>query len=585
MTNQTDRQILWRCFNYLRPYRRLVAGVYVAMIFINLINIALPQVIRWSIDQGIYGGNINSLTWAVLLLLSLTLVKGVLIFYQGIWTENASQSVAYDIRNSLLAKLTSLSFIYHDRTEAGQILSSTLQDVERVRFLTGRAILRILEGITLLIFTAVALLWMNTSLGIPVILIIPILIHRAYVFGRYFRPLSMEIQNQLGVVTTMLEQNLRGARIVKAFAQEDAEIERFVSENEKWFQSSVRASYLQAVNGPMLDAIANLSTVFIFGYGGWLVIQGQLSLGELVAFTTYLALMIHPIRRLGAIVPILAIAASAGERIFAILDTSSEVADQPNATPLPPANGHVQFDAVSFGYLNNHPILKNISFEAKPGQVVALMGATGSGKSTLINLLARFYEPTNGRILIDNYDTTAVTLDSLRSQMGFVMQDTILFAASIRENITFGCPQATESQIIQAAKDAQAHDFISALPDGYETKVGERGVTLSGGQKQRLSIARALLTNPRILILDDATASVDNKTERLIQTALNRLMDGRTTFIIAHRLSTIHKADKILLLENGKITAQGTHQTLLNSSSLYQKVYTLQSRQTQGVVQ
>jgi ATP-binding cassette subfamily B protein len=268
MSNQTDRQILWRCIKYLRPYRILVVGVYLAMIIINLINIALPQIIRWSIDQGIYGGDLSSLSWAVLLLLGLTLTKGVFIYYQGQWAESASQSVAYDIRNSLLDKLTNLSFAFHDRTEAGQILSRTVQDVERVRFLTGRAILRILESATLVIFTAVALLWMNASLGIPVVLIIPILIHRAYVFGRYYRPLAFKIQDQLAVLTTLLEQNLRGARIVKAFAQEEAEIDRFIAENENWFQFSVKASYLQAVNGPMLDAIANLSSVFIFGYGG-----------------------------------------------------------------------------------------------------------------------------------------------------------------------------------------------------------------------------------------------------------------------------------------------------------------------------
>jgi ATP-binding cassette subfamily B protein len=282
---------------------------------------------------------------------------------------------------------------------------------------------------------------------------------------------------------------------------------------------------------------------------------------------------------MGAIIPILAIASSAGERIFSILDAPPEVADRPNAHPLPPASGHVQFENVSFGYQATHPILKAITFEANPGQVVALMGATGSGKSTLINLLARFYEPTDGRIILDGHDTTTVTLDSLRSQMGFVIQDTILFAATIRENITFGCPDATETETIQAAKDAQAHDFISALPHGYETKVGERGVTLSGGQKQRLSIARALLTDPRILILDDATASVDTNTERLIQTALNRLMNGRTTFVIAHRLSTVHRADLILLLDKGRIAAKGRHQELLENSELYQKVYNLQAKE------
>ncbi|MFZ0546926.1 MAG: ABC transporter ATP-binding protein, partial [Candidatus Promineifilaceae bacterium] len=361
MSKQSDRQILWRCLSYLRPYRKLVVGVYVAMIFINLINIALPQIIRWSIDSGIYGGDIPRLGQAVLLLLGLTLVKGFFIYFQGQWAEIASQSVAYDLRNSLLKKLTGLSFAFHDRTEAGQILSRATQDVERIRFLTGRAILRILEGLTLLIFTAAALIWMNPSLGIVVILTIPILIHRAYIFGRFFRPLSMEIQNQLGVLTTFLEQNLRGARIVKAFAQEDAEIERFVKENEQWFQTSVQTSYLQAKNGPMLDAIANLSTAFIFWYGGWLVTRGQLSLGELVAFTTYLALMIQPIRRMGVIVPILAIAASAGERVFAILDAPPEVMDRPDAKALPPVSGEVRFDHVHFGYQNTHTILEDIN--------------------------------------------------------------------------------------------------------------------------------------------------------------------------------------------------------------------------------
>jgi ATP-binding cassette subfamily B protein len=579
MTKQSDKHILWRAYRYLRPFRYMVIGVYVAMILINLIQIALPQIIRWSIDEGIYGGELDALSQAVLLLLGLTLVKGLFIYYQGQWAELASQSVAFDLRNNLLQTLTALPFAFHDRTEAGQILSSGVQDVERLRFLTGRAVLRILEGITLVVFTAVALILMKPSLGILVILFLPVLFHRAYIFGRYFRPLSHQIQNQLGVLTTFLEQNLRGARIVKAFAQEDAEIERFTAENEKWFDLSVKTAYLQAKNGPMLDGIANLSTVLIFLYGGWLVIEGQLTLGELVAFTTYLALMIQPIRRVGAIVPIMAIAASSGERVFAILDAPREVADRPAAKPLPAAAGNVHFDKVDFGYREGHNILEGIDFEARPGQVIALMGATGSGKSTLINLLARFYEPTNGRILIDGFDTTQVTLASLRGQMGFVMQDTILFAASIRENITFGAPAATEAEIIQAAKDAQAHDFISALPNGYDTRVGERGITLSGGQKQRLSIARALLTNPRILILDDATASVDTNTERLIQAALKRLMEGRTTFVIAHRLSTIHRADMILLLENGRIAGKGRHEELLEDSELYRKVYMLQARE------
>jgi ATP-binding cassette subfamily B protein len=337
----------------------------------------------------------------------------------------------------------------------------------------------------------------------------------------------------------------------------------------------------------MLDLITNFGTVLIFWYGGWLVVQGRLTLGELVAFTTYLAMLLGPVRNIGRIIPILAIAASAGERIFTILDAPVEVADSPGAVNLPRLTGRVVFDRVYFGYQPGsesgsepHHILRDISFTAEPGQIVAIMGATGSGKTTLINLIARFYDPTAGQICVDGHDTRHVTLRSLRSQMAFVMQDTILFAASIRDNIAFGRPEATEAEIIQAAQDAQAHDFIMSMPEGYATRVGERGVTLSGGQKQRLAIARALITDPRILFLDDATASVDNRTERLIQQALDRLMHGRTTFIIAHRLSTVQRADLVLLLEHGRLSAQGTHDELLQTSPLYQQIHELNVQPT-----
>ena len=582
MNNPNDRQILWRCFQYLRPYWKLEAGIYGLMILINLINILVPQLIRWAIDGGIYGGDLQLLAQAVGGLLLLTLVKGVMTYFQGAWTESASQSVAYDLRNELLRKLASLSFSFHDRTEAGQILTRAMQDVERIRFLTGRAILRIVEGVVLILFTAVVLLRMNTTLAVLIILTLPLLLHRAYIFGKQFRPLSLEIQNQLGVLTTQLEQNLRGARIVKAFSQEQEETNRFIEENEKWFELSAKSTKVEAINAPMLDMIANFGTVFIIWYGGWLVTQDQLTLGELVAFTTYLAMLVRPIQLMGRIIPMLAIAASAGERLFGILDTPVEVADLHDATPLPRLNGRVQFQNVSFAYGNKQAVLKAINFTVEAGQIVALMGATGSGKSTLINLVARFYDPTAGQVLIDGHDTQQHTIYSLRSQLGFVMQDTILFATTIRENITFGRPEATEADIIQAARDAQAHDFIMAMPDGYDTPVGERGVTLSGGQKQRLAIARALITDPRILILDDATASVDTNTERLIQKALDRLMEGRTTFVIAHRLSTVQRADQIILLENGGISALGTHKSLLTSSSLYRQVYELQIQPESG---
>jgi len=575
--------ILLRCFGYLRPYWHLTAAAYIALLGINALALSIPQFIRWVVDRGIREHDIRLLGWSVLALLGLTLIKGVLTFFQGRWTEIASQSVAYDLRNAIHQKLAALSFSYHDRTETGQLLARAVQDVERVRFLTGRAFVRLLDGVILLLGTAVMLVWMNPRLALLALATMPLLAHRALHFGRHFRPLSQEIQQQLAVLTTRLEQNLRGARIVKAFAQENAEIERFDWENQRWFNLAARAARLQAFNIPLMDLIANVGTVFIIWYGGLLVVRGQLTLGELVAFSTYLGQLVMPVRRLGMIISAIAQAAASGERIFEILDAESEVKDAPDAVPLPPVRGHVRFEHVSFAYFGRHQVLKDITFEALPGQVIALLGATGSGKSTIINLIPRFYDPTEGRILIDGYDIRRVTLNSLRAQIGIVLQETTLFAATIRENIAFGRPDATEAEIIEAAKAAQAHDFIMAMPDGYDTRVGERGVTLSGGQKQRIAIARALLKDPRILILDDATSSVDTETERLIQMALERLMRGRTSFIIAQRLSTVRMADLILVLERGRIAAMGTHEELLRTSGLYAEIYHRQLRPQEGM--
>ncbi len=571
-------EILWRCLRYLKPYWKLTSGVYAAMLVIIGISILTPQFVRWIIDIGIYENDLLLLGRAVLGLLAISAIKAVLMYLQGNWTEVASQNVAFDLRNAIQRKLNQLSFSFHDQMESGQILTRTTQDVERIRFLTGRAILRLVEGLVLLIGTAAVLIWMSPSLGIIVVLTLPLLIHRAYVFGRHFRPLSLKIQNQLGVIASHVEQNLRGSLVVKGFAQEDAEIDAFLAQNERWFGLSVQAARIQAVNVPLLSLIANFGTVIILWYGGYLFSQGELTLGMLVAFITYLAQLIRPLSLFGRIVPILAIAASAGERVFEILDAVPDVQDDPHAIEMPVVHGLVRFDDVSFGYNHNHPVLRDVSFEVNRGQVVALLGATGSGKSTIINLVARFYDPIEGRILIDGHDTRAVKLHSLREQIGIVLQDTRLFAASIHENIAFGDPSANEAVIIAAAKDAQAHHFIMEMPDGYDTQVGERGVTLSGGQKQRIAIARALLTDPRILILDDATSSVDTETEHLIQTALMRLMSGRTSFVVAHRLSTIRKADLILLLDKGRIIARGTHRTLLETSSTYAEIYQMQLR-------
>ena len=423
------------------------------------------------------------------------------------------------------------------------------------------------------------MIWMNPKLGLLAIAAMPLLAVQSIRFGRVFRPLSAQIQKQLAVLTTRVEQNLRGARVVKTFAQEEAEIERFEVENRRWFDLAAHSARLQSINMPLLQLIANLSSVAILLYGGMLVIDEQLTMGELVAFTAYMAQLISPVRYLGMILPAISMASASAERVFEILDAIPDVSEAPDAQPLNVQKGHVRFEQVAFHYGKqamrsiSSEVLKDISFEALPDQVVALLGLTGSGKTSIISLIPRFYDPTGGRITIDGTDIKQVTIHSLRSQVGMVLQETTLFAASIRENITFGKPEATQAEIEAAAQAAQAHEFIMQTPDGYDTEVGERGVTLSGGQKQRLAIARAILTDPRILILDDATSSVDTETEHLIQLALERVMQGRTTFVIAHRLSTVQRADLILVLDKGRIAARGKHAELLKTSSLYNNIY------------
>ena len=550
-----------------------MTGVYITMVLIDLIAMVNPQVIRWTIDKGIGTGNTSLLSLAVGGLLVLVLIKGVLTYHEGLWTEVASQNVAYDLRNALQRKITELSFSFHDKAEAGDLLSRAIQDVERIRMLTGRAIFRIIEAIFMMLITAGVMIWMNPRLGLLAIVAMPLLIIRSIRFGKVFRPLSLKIQKQLSVLTTRVEQNLRGVRVIKTFAQEEAEIQRFAIENQKWYDLSALSARMQSNNMPLLNLIADISSVAILLYGGMMVINHALTLGELVAFTTYVAQIVTPVRYLGMMLPAITIATASAERVFEILDTAPMVNDEPGAPDLVLERGEVHFENVSFAYGRQTGVLKGISFTAEPQQVIALLGPTGSGKTSVVNLIPRFYDPTAGRIRIDGVDIRSVNLNSLRSQIGVVLQETTLFAASIRENITFGKPDATQSEIEAAAKDAQAHEFILQMPDGYDTEVGERGRTLSGGQKQRLAIARALLTDPRILILDDATSSVDSETEHLIQLALERVMHGRTTFVIAHRLSTIHSADLILVLDKGRIVARGRHADLLQSSLLYASIY------------
>ena len=565
--------VFWRCMGYLRQYWFGAVAAYLTIVAGAGLSLLVPQLIRRGVDEGISAGDSGVLLRVCLLLLGVVALRGLATYGQGYLSEANSQGVAYQLRNAIHRKLASLSFSYHDRAESGQLLARAISDVDRVRFLTGRAILRLVDASMLLIGTAIVLLRMNAPLALLSLGTAPLLAFQGWRYARVIRPLSTRVQDQLGRLTTRLEQSLRGARVVKAFAQEPAEWARFSRENDALLDLNVRSGAITAINVPLLDLIANIGTVFIIWYGGRLVMQGTLTLGELVAFSTYLAQLVLPVRRMGMLISVVANALASGERVFEILDARSEVEEAPGAYALPMVRGEVRFEGVSFAYFGRQKVLDRVSFVAQPGQVVALLGATGCGKSTIINLIPRFYDCIEGRITVDGHDIRDVTLASLRAQVGIVLQETTLFAASVRENIAFGVPGATLEAIEAAARAAAAHEFITQLPQGYDTWVGERGAALSGGQKQRLAIARAVLKDPRILILDEATSSVDVETELEIQAALERLMVGRTTFVIAQRVSTVRKANLILVLERGRVVAQGTHDELLARSGFYADIY------------
>ncbi len=585
---------------YLRPLRLLrhhkltVTGAYVGTIGQTIVTLIIPQFVKWIVDSGIGGAPLHAgipqwvanaippalaadtmglVVASVTMLLLLSFVRGGFTYLTGVNSEVVSQSVAYRLRNALYHKLCSLSFRFHDQSTAGDLLSRAAQDVERLRFLTGRALLGIVNALFLMIATAAVLFAMDPLLAILAMLVIPPLTWQAWKFAKAYRPLSMEIQKQLGVLTTVLEQNLRGIRVVKAFAQEKAQVGAYNAANSVWFEHSADAAQMRSVRIPLLDLLAGLGSVVVVYFGGRAVINQSMSLGELLAFMTYLAQLIMPIRRMGMIVPFVAMAGASSERVFEVLDTKSAIADGEGTPPLPPIRGDIKFDRVSFNYTPANRAITDVSFELKAGEILALLGATGSGKSTLINLIPRFYEASGGRVLIDGIDVRDVQLHSLRRQVASVLQDPVLFATSIRENIGFGLDDPGQDQIVEAAKAAQAHDFIMEMPQQYDSRVGERGTTLSGGQRQRLSIARALIVNPKILILDDATSSVDTETERLIQAALDNLMANRTSIVIAQRLSTVRRADKILLLDQGRVAGLGTHRDLWESSSIYRSIY------------
>ncbi|MHB1319373.1 MAG: ABC transporter ATP-binding protein [Anaerolineae bacterium] len=572
-------KVFWRVMSYLKLYWKSQVVAYLCMLGLTGVALVTPQIIRTVIDQGIEEGDMRVIGTQVIFLLALTALRGLLRFGQGYLSERVSQGVSYVMRNQMYKKLEELSFSYHDQAQTGQLLSRTTSDVERLRRLTGGGVLGLLDSAVMLVGTTVILVGMQPLLALLSLAVMPGIVWIMWNHVRFQMPRWRIRQQTMAQLTTRVEQTLYGVSVVRGFAQEDAEIERFDHDIDYLYETSMTLTRRGSRTMPLIILMASASTVVILFFGGRMVIQGALTLGALVAFNSYVMQLVGPMRRIGFLINLLGESQASAERVFEVLDTQSDVKDAPNAQPIGKIEGAVSFDDVTFSYFRGSPVLKNVSFDVAPGQIVALLGPTGSGKSTVTNLIARFYDVTSGAVRIDGRDVREVTLDSLRSQIGMVLQETMLFGSTVRENIAFGRPDASQEEIEAAARAAAAHDFIMEFPNGYDTEVGERGTTLSGGQRQRVAIARALLLDPRILILDDATSSVDTETEQQIQGALKRLMENRTSFVIAQRVSTVREADMILVTDKGELVAQGRHQDLIRESGIYADIYYRQLRQ------
>ncbi|MDA1217161.1 MAG: ABC transporter ATP-binding protein [Chloroflexi bacterium] len=500
-------------------------------------------------------------------------MRGLFAFLQAYWAERNSQTVAFEIRNELFDKIQRLSFSYHDQNQTGQLMIRATDDIEKVRLFIGQGLVQLAGASILLVATLSLLLTTNWQLALVSMPILPAALIIFMIFGIVSQPLFAKVQARISDLNTVLQENLAGIKVVKAFAREEMQQAKFRTAAGNLLSQSMTVSRVFSFLFPVVLLVANLGQASVLYFGGKQILNASLTLGEYQEFSLYLIYLFLPLAQFGIIITQLGQASASAARIFEILDATSDVQDKPDALTLPEVSGRVTFDNVTFKYPGGgEPVLSEVSFTVEPGQCVALLGATGSGKTTIINLLPRFYDPSSGSIMIDGLDLRSVTLDSLRSQIGIVLQETILFSSTIRENIAFGRPSATLAEVQAAARAAAADDFIDAMPDGYDTPVGERGSTLSGGQKQRIAIARALILNPHLLILDDATSSVDLQTESRIQAALDRLMRGRTSFVIAQRISTVINADLILVLDRGKIVASGRHLDLLENNGLYAEI-------------
>jgi ATP-binding cassette subfamily B protein len=561
-----------RLLGFLRPYK-LSLVVSLLLAFASQAGALSFVWLTGSVVDAIKLGDRHRLDLLIGVVLAVGVAKAVSTFGRRLISGNQALGVEMDLRSALYAKLVRLSFGYFDRHQTGQLMSRATVDLQGVRFFLGYGLIFFFQHVFTIVGVGVLVFIISWKLALIALAVAPVMVAIAYRYSNVSHPVLRDVQQKMADVATVAEENIVGVHIVKSFAQEQAEQDKFERRSEALFSQSVRANRQRAFYVPLLSFLPMLGQAAVLLAGGRMVVHGSLSLQDFIRFNLYLALLIFPLRMLGMWIGEGQRATASGERIFQVIDEVEDIRDTPGAGALPAGPGQVRFESVTFGYDPNRPVLEEIDLELEPGRTVALIGHTGSGKTTLASLIPRFYDVQAGHVTIDGTDVRDVTVTSLRREIGVIPQDPFLFSATVRENLAFGRPDASDEELEHAARLAQAHEFVDQLPDGYDTVIGERGITLSGGQRQRLAIARALVLDPRILILDDATASVDAATEAKIRVGLKEAMRGRTTVIIAHRLSTIALADEIVVLEAGRIAARGTHDDLIDVSEVYREIW------------
>jgi ABC-type multidrug transport system fused ATPase/permease subunit len=571
-SNHPHLRIFWRLLTFLRPYLWSLGLSIALAVCSHAAAIALIRLTQSVIDDAIRPRDERTLLILVGVIAAVGAVRALLMVGRRFISGRQALGVEFDLRNALYAHLLRLSFGFYDRHQTGQLMSRATVDLQGVRFFLGYGLIFFSQNLLTIVGAMAIMLWTDWRLSLIAFAIAPVVILLAYRYSRVSHPVLRDVQQKLADVATVAEENIVGVHVVKSFAQEQQEAEKFSRRSEAVFERTIDANRQRSLYVPLLSFVPLLAQAGVLLGGGWMVVHNELTVGEFFAFNLYVTMLIMPLRMLGMWIGQSQRATASGERIFQILDEPEEIADRPEAVPLSPGEGRIVFENVTFGYDPERPVLDGIGLEIEPDRNVAIIGHTGSGKTTLTALVPRFYDVTAGRVTVDGADVRDVTLTSLRRSIAIISQDPFLFSTTVRENIAFGAPDASDEEIEHAARLAQAHEFIAELPNNYDTVIGERGITLSGGQRQRIAIARAIVTNPRILILDDATASVDATTESRIRLGLREAMEGRTTLIIAHRLSTISLADEIVVLEHGRVVARGTQAELAETNPVYREI-------------